>query len=227
MAGGKIYLEPILEDIVNKINDILDVIDTKVTSQIQALENVATIVGASADPTNVEITHLLDSSKNYYESSEFSLTLDSSKNTDSPKSVTTNLFRIDSYLDGTINLKIKDFIVKSQSFNSNDYPRQTKVKINVKDNGSTDVALTGTSEITVTATHAQTVTENFEGDFYFTVAKGHYYAVSVTSSTLAVYTKGEVQYIPSNDNAIEFGYINTLDPNQGILVTPANNGGVE
>ena len=60
MAGGNLYIEPILAGMIQKVDQILDVIDTKVTAQIQELQNVATIVGASANPNNVKVSHLKD-----------------------------------------------------------------------------------------------------------------------------------------------------------------------
>lgn len=71
MAGGKIFLEPILQntvvDPIHSINDAIAPLPAKIDEQIKALENVAELVGSSAS-----IVNIIAGYKNEYDAADLS-----------------------------------------------------------------------------------------------------------------------------------------------------------
>ena len=223
MAGGNLYIEPILSEmtekisnIVDKVDDMVDIINTKIQAQIDELRIVADSISISADPDNVRVSYTGSENK-----------IKTECNFITPQVVNVqeqNIAMVECAVTGSIRITLKNVSAHwwlSGTSGSTNYTATASVALYDDNNtlqtpiNHNDLSHTYNSGVMFDVTETGDITADFN------VVAGETYNIKLKGNSGLVLTWG-VYSMSNTDAEISFKYISSLNPDEAIIMIPAN-----
>lgn len=234
MAGGTIYLEPILADLQEKVGQLENKMSEaaeKIDSQLIELRSIANSIGAAANPNNVYVNHVEKKNIIDYSLSETEIELPLQYNASTSKPAYT--FNFISGVNGSIGIKCdcSAGLMLSAPYSGDPYSASLTMSFSITDkttnqavtptyiSGNTSMSYSGFSGV------GSKIYKDNTLEAYFDITAKHTYEIKImlTWGYSGANNGYNALFIGKPENSeIYFAYTNVLIPENAILVTPAN-----